>query len=115
MQTHLDSDFVDNEQRKKFRDEFLQRLTARADQSMKEEKAKITYGADGEQIVAEWKANGVGVRQMPDDPQGILRISIGGGDHLPVIVNYCTFRGSRGHCIDLLRKALQALEHGQDD
>lgn len=43
------------------------------------------------------------------DEQGILRISVGGGDHLPVTLNYCTIRGSVGDCIKMLEMALDAL------
>lgn len=43
------------------------------------------------------------------DPQGILRLSIGGGEHLPVTMNYVVVRGKIGQCIELLEKALVAL------
>lgn len=102
MQSHRDVDFQQSE--------FLKTLEQRAEQIKSEGKSKITAGVDGEPVVSEWKHDGIFVRQMPDDPQGILRISVGGGDHLPVTVNYMTFRGSRGQCVDLLRRALKALE-----
>lgn len=102
MQTHLDSDFD--------RREFLKHLEARADKLTGEKRTQITAGADGESPLAEWESDGVHCRQMPPDPQGVLRISIGGGDHLPVVVNYCTLRGNRGDCIKLLLKVLKALE-----
>jgi hypothetical protein len=37
------------------------------------------------------------------------RLSIGGGEHLPVTLNYVVVRGKIGQCIDLLEKALVAL------
>ena len=46
---------------------------------------------------------------MPDDEHGVLRMSIGGGDNLPVTLNYCVVRGGIGQCIELLEKALKAL------
>lgn len=85
-------------------------LEKRAAEIKRQERSKITGGEHGEPVLAEWKSNNVMVTQRPDDPQGILRISIGGGDMLPVSLNYCVFRGSRGLCVDLLRRALKALE-----
>ena len=75
---------------------------------------KITSG-DGETILVEWERRGVHVRQLPDDEQGILRISIGGGNETPVPLNYCVFRGKHSKIVDLLRKALIALQEGPDD
>jgi hypothetical protein len=36
-------------------------------------------------------------------------LSIGGGEHLPVTMNYVVVRGKIGQCIELLEKALVAL------
>ena len=112
MQSHLDSDAGDARSfvRRQIAEQFMDELEGRANKIKSMEKSKITGGADGEPILAEWTAEGVGVRQLPPDPQAILRISIGGGKHLPVSINYCVFRGERGACIDLLRRALKALE-----
>lgn len=67
-------------------------------------------GASVEQELGSWKAsNGIHCRHMPDDEQGILRLSIGGGDHLPSKMNYVVVRGKIGQCIELLEKALVAL------
>ncbi len=100
MQTHEDETH---------RTEFMRRLTQRADGMVRDKQSEITAGTEGEEPLAEWKHKGVGVRHMPDDEQGILRISIGGGD-TPVPLNYCVFRGSVGPCIDLLEKAIAALK-----
>lgn len=70
--------------------------------------------AGGEPSLAEWRAGGVGVRQLSPDEHGVLRISIGGGE-TPVPLDYCIFRGDHSACVDLLRKALVALEAGGDD
>lgn len=116
MQSHTDSDFLypgnkrEDPARKDFREQFIKDLSARADFLQAAGKSKITGGVDGEPILMEWTANDIYIRQMPADQQGVLRVSIGGGDHLPVTVNYLTFRGDRGQCIDLLRRALTALE-----
>lgn len=106
MNSHLDSDAR--------RSQFLDELQRRAEHIKGEGRSQITGGKEGEESQAEWKSHGVNVRQLPDDDQGILRISIGGGANLPVAVNYCVFRGERSRCIDLLRKALKALENPTD-
>ena len=108
MQTQYDSDHNDS-----FLNRWLESLEAKADKMVAEKQSQITAGSDGEQVLDEWHANGVSVRQLPDDEHGILRISIGGGE-TPVGVNYCVFRGSKGKCIDLLRKALLALVKGDE-
>lgn len=103
MQTHEDRDA---------RRDWLSDLTAKADRMLEKKQSQITSGA-GETVLAEWKAHNVGVRQLPPDEHGVLRISVGGGE-TPVPLNYCVFRGEHGACVDLLRKALAALEIGPD-
>jgi len=83
---------------------FMRELEARADQL--EGKAKVA--SDGPTL-QRWQSNNVDVAKLSDDEQGILRISIGGGQ-TPVPLNYLRFRGDHGACVDLLRKALKALE-----
>lgn len=110
LDTHSDASHLS-----RLRDEFMGRLRERAEDDRAAGRSKITGGADGEESLAEWKAsNGVHVRQLPPDEQGILRISVGGGDDVPVPLNYVVFRGSHGACVDLLRKALHALAHPRD-
>lgn len=104
MQTHFDSDSGD----------FLRRLQERADSMERRGLSQITSGKSGEPILEEWESHGVHVRRMPDDEQQILRISIGGGTLAPVELNYCVFRGPHGACVDLLRKALAAMEDPQE-
>lgn len=100
MQTHYDSNHS----------KFIDELRQRAEKAEKAAAAVITAGQEGEQELGRWKAsNGVHCRHLPDDPQGILRISIGGGEDLPVTMNYVVIRGKVGQCIDLLEKALVAL------
>jgi hypothetical protein len=107
MQSHRDSDF---QPRSPVAQQFMRDLEARAKQVSANSGSSITVGADGEKPLKEWKANGVHVCHLPDDVLGILRISIGGGDHMPVPLSYLVFRGDRSLCINLLRKALKALE-----
>ena len=94
---------------------FLELLRQRAAESVAKGDGTIAAGAPGEEPLAAYKAsNGVHVRLMPDDPQGILRISIGGGDKLPVTMNYCTVRGDIWQCIELLEKAVAALRETKE-
>jgi hypothetical protein len=102
MQTHEDSDFSRR---------WFESLKERAEESKASGKGKITAGEDGESTLNQWKAKGVHVRQLPPDEHGILRISVGGGE-TPVPLNYLVFRGDHSRCVDLLRKALKALEAG---
>ena len=89
--------------------EFIDKLKARAEQMAAAGQSKITGGKPGEQRLEEWQAHGVHVRHLPDDEQGILRISVGGGE-TPVPLNYLVFRGAHSKCVQLLRNALLALE-----
>ena len=106
MQTHDDSDFLE-------RAKFLSRLQDRAHSMVNSKASQITAGKPGEAVFMEWQRDHVHVRQLPDDEQGILRISIGGGE-TPVPCNYLVFRGKHNKCVDLLRQALRVLERGPD-
>jgi len=100
MQTHRDSDTAN---------EFLQRLSKRADRMLAAGESEITSGKPGEEPLAVWRHGDIQVTHMPDDPDGVLRLSIGGGDDTPVKCNYLVFRGDVGKCESLLRKALAAI------
>jgi hypothetical protein len=105
MQTHRDSDS----------NRFMERLIERAKDDRAAGRSNITGGKEGEESIAEWKARGVHVRQLPDDEQGILRISIGGSQDTSFPLNYLVFRGKQSACIELLREALIALQKGPRD
>lgn len=107
MQTHEDGDYFERPHAK----EFMDRLRQRADEVVARKASEITAGKAGEPILEEWQRHGVHVRHLPEDEQGILRISIGGGQ-TPVPLNYCVFRGNHSKVVDLLRKALLALSDG---
>jgi hypothetical protein len=99
MQSHEDSQH-----------NFIVKLRERAAKANTAAASVIAAGEKDEQELGSWKAsNGVYCRHLPDDPQGILRLSIGGGEHLPVTMNYVVVRGKIGQCIELLEKALVAL------
>lgn len=102
MQTHEDS-----QHQPSFMREFMARLKQRAEQD--KDRSKITAGSNDEEPLAKWRDGDIHVRHMPDDEQGILRISIGGGN-TPVPLNYCVIRGGVGQCIELLEKAIKALK-----
>lgn len=103
MQTHDNSNHG-------LREEFLNALRGKADKMGDKGTNSITAGELNEEPICKWKgSNGVHCRKMPDDEHGVLRISIGGGEHLPVTLNYCVIRGGTGQCIALLEKALKAL------
>ena len=90
--------------------EFLDRIQDRAVKMRQADLSRITGGAPNEEALAEWHGvNGVHVKRLPDDEQGILRISIGGGIQ-EINVNYLVFRGDPHKCMYLLRAALAAME-----
>lgn len=108
MQTHEDRDFHSPPDGP-FR-QFMEQLEGRARNMVHEKASEITAGQPDEEPIAKWKACGMHVIQRPDDPQNILRISIGGGIS-GMDMDYCVFRGKRERCIGLLRSALVALEN----
>lgn len=94
---------------------FLRELKMRANRMLRERQSEITAGSPDEQTLAQWNAsNGMQVVHRPDDPHGVLRISIGGGPDTPVRLDYCTIRGGVGKCIDLLEKAIAALRESPE-
>lgn len=91
-------------------DKWLKSLEEKAQRVKDAKGSEITGGKPGEIAKEEYMhANGVTVRHLPDDEHGVLRISIGGGEHLPVNVTYCVIRGDKDACIALLERALVAL------
>ena len=82
MQTHEDRDFQDAAIKKLWEKEKsfdMQRLEQRANQMVKDKQSEITAGKSDEEVIEEFENNGVSVKRLPDDEQGVLRISIGGG------------------------------------
>jgi hypothetical protein len=97
MQSHKDRpDHAD--------DALLKQLMDRA-KELTEAKENVITAGDDEQPLRGWKHRGMSIQQMPDDPQGVLRISVGGN----VGFGYCTFRGPREACRTLLQQALAGL------
>lgn len=87
----------------------FKRLEQRATEATAQGKAQIPGGKPGEEPVGAWRGGGVNVTRMPDDEQGILRISIGGcTPH--VAADYCVFRGDPRACADMLKRAWTVME-----
>jgi len=105
MQTHEDNSHRSGE--------FLRLLKERAKKIADARASVITAGGDDEQEISRWDSHGVQCRHLPDDEQGILRISIGGGK-TPLPLNYCVIRGSISECIQLVEEALKALRECQE-
>lgn len=70
----------------------------------------ITAGDGDEKTICGWKHRGMSFQQLPDDPRGVLRISVGGH----VGFGYCTFRGGRRACRTLLQQALAGMADQPD-
>lgn len=68
----------------------------------------ITAGRDGEAVLGEWRRRGILIRRMPDDPDKVLRISIGAPEWAGNQA-YLVFRGDPSKVRDLLRRAEKAL------
>ena len=112
MQSHEDSSHR-NRLHQALNKEWMDSLEAKAKKVMEAKGSTITAGEEHEVPLTEYQAaNEVHVRRLPEDKHGIIRISVGGGDNLPVKCNYLVFRGNPKQAIQLLRKALAALEEG---
>jgi hypothetical protein len=104
MQTHDDRDA-------RLTPAWLDSLRDKADAMTEAGESQITAGKPGEKPIADYVRAGVRVMQLPDDEHGILRLSIGGHPAAPFDTAYLVFRGDRGQCQSLLRRALKALEY----
>lgn len=102
MQTHEDRDAPDAA--------WLDSLRAKAAKMVDAGESQMTAGKPGEEPLAEYRRAGVTVRQLPEDEYGILRLSIGAHPDAWLDTAYLVFRGDRGKCQSLLRRALRALE-----
>lgn len=97
-QTHDDRDFSKQ-------DGLFEELKRRAVEMTAKRLNTITAGEPGQSPIAEWDHGSMHVTRLPEDAQGVLRVSIGGN----VGFGYCTFRGSREACRCLVEQALAAL------
>lgn len=110
MQSHRG---MDHEEGKRLREMFISKLEDKAQKMTAAGESQLPGGKQEEQPLTEYTAeNGVGVRRMPEDEMGIIRISAGGGDNTPVVCNYVVFRGNAKQTVKLLHKVIAAIEQG---
>jgi hypothetical protein len=86
----------------------IERLEKRAMELSDQGKNIITAGMDGEMLLFEARRNGFLIRRLPDDPDRVLRASVGA----PTFDDqqaYLVIRGNPVQLYDLLRKATKAL------
>jgi hypothetical protein len=96
--SHVDSDHGE-------RSRILDELRLKSEMLEELGKNRVT----NDRVIEEWTKHGMRVQMLPDDPHGVLRISIGGhADIKPS--EYCSFRGDQGRCIKLLEKALKLMK-----
>lgn len=60
-------------------------------------------------VIRQWDAGGIRVQELPEDEQGVIRISIGGHPEITPS-EYCNFRGDQSKAIDLLERCLAAMK-----
>lgn len=62
-----------------------------------------------DKVLEQWNHDGIRVQMLPEDRNGVLRISIGGHPGIERS-EYCNFRGDQQQCIRLLERCLQAMK-----
>jgi hypothetical protein len=90
---------------------WLDSLRVKAQKMVEAGESQITAGKPDEKPLTDYRRGGVAVTQLPEDEHGILRLSIGCHPDAPIDTAYLVFRGDRGKCQSLLRRALKALEY----
>jgi len=60
-------------------------------------------------VQSESRLDGIHIRQLPPDKQGVLRLSIGGRPDMEG-TQYLTYRGDTRQCVELLEQALSAIK-----
>lgn len=87
--------------------EFEDRLKRRADNASWQGSNSVAAGLPGEQVIDQWQHGNIICKKMPDDPQKVLRISVGG---LAGLGAYCVMRGDIDECVKMLRDTIEAIE-----
>ena len=114
MASHSDDDHGLRKQLRRVLEDFpdeetalstVSRLRQRGEEMTLRRENEITAGKVGEEVLYDGMHKGVLVRRLPDDPDGVLRISVGeyGGQA------YLVFRGNMQSVDALLSRALKAL------
>lgn len=108
MDTHADSEFKTPEDIQRL----MEKLQDKATRLSAAGENRITSGTPGEPEVAQ-SVGQVLCIQRPDDPDGILRVSLGEGPE-PITFGtasvYCVFRGDPRDVIELLERAFHAMQ-----
>ena len=96
-----------------FTDADFASLKAKADKMFSSGASSITGGKKGEKPIRQWEHDGMHVKKMPVDEQGLLRVSVGGGvKYRGESMDYCVYRGSREACLAILEEAVAAMREG---
>ena len=110
MQSHSDNEHELRKMRIALEDEvpkepLVQRLERRAVELSSRRENEITAGSIGEEVLYEGIHKGVHLRLLPDDPDQVLRVSVGG----VADAKYLVLRGAPRQIDQLLTRALMAL------
>ena len=62
-----------------------------------------------DRVIEQWEWDRIRVQMLPNDPQDVLRISIGGHPDINPS-EYCNFRGDQAACIRLMERCLEAMK-----
>ena len=83
-------------------------LTERMKEATAAGKNLITAGRDGETLLFRQTASGMHVQRLPDDPDGVVRISIGVPEW-DAMQAYLAFRGDPARVFDLLQRSVKVM------
>ncbi len=108
MKSHSDDDIDRTMYPPVEKAEVLERLRKRAEKLTVEGGNAITTGAIGERVLWEGWMRNTHVTHLEDDPDGVLRLSI--GEHLSITGSrYCVYRGPKSEIVRLLKRTLKSL------
>lgn len=88
--------------------EAMASLRQRADELTLQRRNLITAGRDDESVLAEAREKGILIRRLEDDPDRVLRISVG-APVWDLNQAYLVFRGDPDEVYRLLRRAMRAI------
>lgn len=115
MQTHRDEDHRPPRlSRHELNRSTAEAIEERARHMLENGESAITAGEPGERAIAETLKFCTFVRRMPDDPNGVLRVSVGMASAIfsDPEARYVVIRGDPAACADLLDRAARALRAG---
>ena len=100
MGSHMDTDHRESERKR-----VLKQLRLKSE--LLSELGKNRH--NNQRVLEQWTHDRIRVQMLPEDEQGVLRVSIGGHPEIKPS-EYCNFRGDQGRCIALLERALKAMK-----